>query len=645
MSENTFHRLQVPDVDAKLSLLELTGREGLSQLFEYQLTVSCANDGLQVDDLLGRPLALSLGVEAPQEPQVRHIHGYITAFSATGWVKRQACYRLSLRPWLWLLTQSRRQRIFQNLTLKQILEEVFSDYPASIDWQVECLEPMEYCVQFDESDFAFFSRLLEEAGFYYFFDHQPKDHLLVIADSMDAHKPVRHLAEMSYRPNQDKVPGSMQRWESHGELRPGVFSLVDFDFTKASNREASVLSVSQAAAATPRHGNFRQEGFPGRFSSGKSVEALAQIQLEAAHARQQWRQGVSQSLYLVPGQWFTLVDHPRAEQNGDYLIVATTLQFDTTTEPRCEVEAIPTTQVFRAPLQTVRPLIAGPQTAFVVGKEGDPIWVDKYGRIKVQFHWDSSERRNEDCSCWVRVAQPLAGKRWGALFVPRVGQEVVVEFLGGNPDRPVVTAGLYNAGHRPPWELPAEAARSGLKSQSLGEEGVYNELRFDDKAGREQLLIHAGRNQDLTVRNDAFASIGNDWHLTVGANQLLKVKNDLHESVGGSRNSRVDADQSLDIGGDSHCKVAGQWQSTATDMDFKAHGELVLEAGKSLTLKVGASTLVLSASGVAINGKTVTLDGVASVDINGGAAPASTSAKAAKPAKVKQPKEADDGRD
>ena len=640
MSKTTY-RLQVPGVNAKLLLLELSGREGLSQLGEYELIMASPDDGLQVDDLLGRPLALSLGVEGER---ARSLHGYITAFSAIDRVDRQARYRLSLRPWLWFLTQSRRQRIFQNLTLKQVLDEVFSDYPASIDWQAECPESMEYCVQFGESDFAFFSRLLEDAGLYYFFEHQPDDHLLVIADSMSAHKPVQHLRELSYRPNQERVPGSMLVWESHGELRPGVFSLVDFDFTKASNREASVLSASHAAAATSRHGNYRQEGFPGRFSRRESGEARARFQLEAAHARQQWQHGASQSPYLAAGQRFTLLDHPRAEQNRDYLIVAATLQWDDTAPLRCEVEAIPTSQVFRAPLQTARPLIAGPQTAFVVGKEGEPIWVDEFGRIKVQFHWDGSGQRNEQCSCWVRVAQPLAGKRWGALFVPRVGQEVVVEFLGGDPDRPLVTAGLYNAGHRPPWELPGQAARSGLKSQSLGDQEVYNELRFEDKAGREQLLIHAGRNQDLTVRNDAFASIGNDWHLTVGASQLLKVKDDLHESVGGKRNSRIDADHSLDIGGDSHCRIAGQSQSTATDMDFKAHGKLVLEAGKSLTLKVGSSTLMLSAAGVAINGKTVTLDGSTSVDINGGAAAAATSAKAAKPATVKQPREADDGR-
>ncbi|WP_248797404.1 type VI secretion system Vgr family protein [Pseudomonas sp. MWU13-2105] len=642
MSENTYHRVQVPGVDAKLSLLELSGREGLSQLGEYELTIASVDDGLQGDDLLGRPLLLNLGIEGER---VRSLHGYITAFSAVGQVEREARYRLSLRPWLWFLTQSRRQRIFQNLTLRQVLEEVFGDYPGSLDWQAECPGPMEYCVQFGESDFAFCSRLLEDAGLYYFFEHSADDHLLVIADSMSAHKPVAHLREMNYRPSQDKVPGSMLVWESHGELRPGMVSLVDFDFTKASNRETSVLSASHAVAATARHGNYRQEGFPGRFSRRDSGEAQARIRLEAAHANQRWRRGVSQSPYLAPGQCFTLVDHPRAEQNGDYLIVAATLQLDDTAQLRCEVEAIATAQVFRAPIQTPRPLIAGPQTAFVVGKAGEPIWVDEFGRIKVQFHWDSSGQRNEQCSCWVRVAQPMAGKRWGALFVPRVGQEVVVEFLGGDPDRPLVTAGLYNAGHRPPWGLPRQAARSGLKSQSLGEPGVYNELRFEDKAGREQLLIHAGRNQDLTVRNDAFASIGNDWHLTIGANQLLKVKDDLHESVGGKRNSRIDADHSLDIGGDSHCRIAGQWQSTATDMDFKAHGKLVLEAGKSLTLKVGSSTLVLSAAGVAINGKSVSLDGSASVDINGGASAATTSARAAKPAAVKQPREADDGRD
>ncbi|MCF9016185.1 type VI secretion system tip protein VgrG, partial [Pseudomonas carnis] len=307
------------------------------------------------------------------------------------------------------------------------------------------------------------------------------------------------------------------------------------------------------------------------------------------------------------------------------------------------VEVIKTSQIFRAPICTPTPVISGPQTAFVVGKSGEPQWVDKHGRVKVQFHWDSSGKENENCSCWVRVAQPMAGKRWGAMFLPRVGQEVVVQFLDGSPDRPLVVGGVYNAGTRPPWDLPDQASRSGFKSQSLGDQQMYNELRFEDKKDAEQLLIYAGRNQDVTVGNDAFVSVGNDWHISTGANQFVKVAKDLHESVEGSRNVKVSKDCSLSIDGDSHSQVEGKQYLTAGSVDLKGQQTITLEAGSELVLKVGSSSLVLSASGVAINGVQVTIDGSAKVDINGGGGGAATGADAAQPVAATLPEEADNG--
>ncbi|MNR02959.1 Phage-related baseplate assembly protein [compost metagenome] len=263
--------------------------------------------------------------------------------------------------------------------------------------------------------------------------------------------------------------------------------------------------------------------------------------------------------------------------------------------------------------------------------------------MKIQFHWDDSDRENENCSCWVRVAQPLAGKRWGAMFLPRIGQEVVVQFLEGNPDRPLIVGGVYNVGARPPWELPGHASRSGLKSQSLGDVQTHNELRFEDKDGSEQLLIYAGRNQDTTVVNDAFVNVGNDWHMCTGANQFIKVSKDLHQSVEGNCNTQVGQSYSLSVAGDSHSKVVGKQYLTTDSLDCSGTQTVTIEAGSQLVLKVGSSSVVLSSSGVAINGGEITIDGSSMVDINAGGGASAVSAEAAQPLAVIQPEVADNG--
>ncbi|NVZ55860.1 type VI secretion system tip protein VgrG [Pseudomonas edaphica] len=649
MSSFKASQVKAPSAAGTLSLIRFEASEGLSMLGQYTLEVQGNKNELDANGLLGQTLGVGLSAS---DGGVRWVHGHISAVAQDDRFGQQGRYTLTLRPWLWLLTLAGHNRFFEEKTVIDVLKAVLDDYPGTVDWQVTGrYEALEYCVQYAESDFDFFSRLMERAGLYYFFTFEDGGHELVIVDAMSAHKTAAHCAKMSYRPHQTHFLASVSSWVSRSEMTTGKVSLQDYDFSKANSREASVQSGEAADAAGYELDDYERSLYPGFFADQRAGDAAAKVRVEALLARQCLAQATHSTPYLSPGHRFELTGHPQSAHNAKYLVVRSTLKGSCPEstgglgELRFEgwVEVINTSQVFRAPILTPTPVIGGAQTAFVVGKSGEPQWVDKHGRIKVQFHWDNSGKENENCSCWVRVAQPMAGKRWGAMFLPRVGQEVVVQFLDGNPDRPLVVGGVYNAGTRPPWDLPDLASRSGFKTQSLGDEQVYNELRFEDKKDAEQLLIYAGRNQDVTVGNDAFVSVGNDWHISTGANQFVKVAKDLHESVEGSRNVKVSKDCSLSIDGDSHSEVGGKQYLTAGSVDVKGQQTITLEAGSELVLKVGSSSLVISASGVAINGVKVTIDGSAMVDINGGGGGVATGADAAQPVAATLPEEADNG--
>jgi len=649
MSSFKASQIKAPSAAGTLSLIHFEASEGLSMLAQYTLEVQGSKTELDANRLLGQTLGVGLSAS---DGGVRWVHGHISAVAQDDRFGQQGRYTLTLRPWLWLLTLASHNRFFEEKTVVEVLTAVLDEYPGRVDWQVTGrYDALEYCVQYCESDFDFFSRLMERAGLYYFFTFKDGSHELVIVDAMSAHKTAAHCDKMRYRPHQPHFIASVFSWVSRSEMTTGKVSLHDYDFSKANSREASVQRGESAVAAGYELDDYERSSYPGFFADQRAGDAFAKVQAQALLTRQCVAHATHSTPYLTPGHRFELTDHPQSAHNAKYLVVRSTLTGSCPEstgglgELRFEgsVEVIKTSQIFRAPIRTPTPVISGPQTAFVVGKSGEPQWVDKHGRVKVQFHWDSSGKENENCSCWVRVAQPMAGKRWGAMFLPRVGQEVVVQFLDGSPDRPLVVGGVYNAGTRPPWDLPDQASRSGFKSQSLGDQQMYNELRFEDKKDAEQLLIYAGRNQDVTVGNDAFVSVGNDWHISTGANQFVKVAKDLHESVEGSRNVKVSKDCSLSIDGDSHSQVEGKQYLTAGSVDLKGQQTITLEAGSELVLKVGSSSLVLSASGVAINGVQVTIDGSAKVDINGGGGGAATGADAAQPVAATLPEEADNG--
>lgn len=681
-----------PSGSSALLFAGLEGSEGLSELFEYRLKALSPEGELNADDWLGKSLAIQLYQATVNTSLQRILHGRICGFRHVADEGQLLCYEFLLRPWLWFSTCSSNCRIFQNQTVLEVLKSVLAQYPGEVDWAAtENYPTLEYCVQFAETDFAFVSRLMEEAGLYYFFRHTAEGHILVITESMSEHQAIEAGDRFRWRSGKDDNFTSLWEWVPQSSLSSGRVSVADFDFTKANTREASVLRAEYSIVKGHDQSGFEHYLYPGYFNHSERGETIAKVQMQALHAKQQRVEATGCAPYLLPGATFTLSEHPEDSQNAEYLIVRATLKVICTISTygvsapcfSCDFEAIRSDTRYRAGINTPRPRMSGPQTAFVVGKEGEQLWVDEFGRVKIQFHWDRGQQNNENCSCWVRVAQPLAGQRWGAIFLPRIGQEVIVEFLDGNPDRPLVTGSLYNGGMRPPYELPMQVARSGIKSQSLGAKGVYNELRFEDKSGAEQLLFHAGRNQDITVRNDALEYVGNDQHLKVGGNSLRRVEKDAHEYIGGELNMCAAGDYSLAVGGDlsievnggysmevaadhrlkvegahsldvtadSNNRVDGKFKLGASSLDLKGAKTVTIEAGQTLTLKAGSSTLVLGPKGVAINGALVTIDAKGNVDINSGGDSSAESAEAPHPIQTKKatppqaPKEADNGRD
>lgn len=586
-----------------LLLRRMRATEGLSQLSEYQLDLYSERADLLIDDLLATPATVR--VDLPRGGE-RYFSGLITRFALTGRQGRYTTYQATVRPWLWFLTRASDCRIFQERSVPDIIKAVFAAYTiADVDTSglSGSYQPLPYCVQYRETDFNFVSRLLESEGIYYYFRSSAGRHTMVLADSYGAHSPAPGYASLLYMPAVDHAMRESEvvyEWSMDGEIEPGVQTLQDFDFEKPS-ANLLVKSTVTRGYAQSRHELY---DYPGNYTERAAGEARARVQLESRHVSYQRVRGATRARGLYPGCLFRLTEHQRGDQNREFLVTSAiyTLSSDTyepvrPSEPEavlsCAFTALSSQTEYRPPSTARKPVVQGPQTAIVVGKAGEEIWTDQYGRIKVQFHWDRLGQEDEASSCWVRVAQGWAGKRWGALFVPRIGQEVVVSFLEGDPDRPLVTGSVYNAEQMPPYPLPAQATRSAIRSNSTIGGGAYNELRFEDRQGSEQLYLHAGRDLEQRVRQDALAWMGRDRH--------LKVVRDSYEQVGGDRHLTVDGDRrEATTGSLSHAvsqnlllqsglKAALHGQT----VHIKAGMNVVIEAGASITLKAGASFLTI----------------------------------------------------
>jgi len=630
--------IETPLGEDALLLIRMSGTERLGRLFEYNLELASENPQIKAEDIVGKNVTIRLDLGAGR---TRYFNGHVNRFIQLTTAGQLARYRAIVVPWLWLLSRTADCRIFQERTVPEIIKQIFRDrgFTNFEDGLTGSYRKWEYCVQYRETDFSFVSRLMEQEGIYYFFKHENGKHSLVLADSYSAHEPYPEFGELKYH-SADKGTAEeecISDWMVETHLQPGSYALQDFDFTNTT-KDLKARAIKNRKHA---HASFEIYDYPGEYTETGVGEGYVRKRIEELQAQYEVATAESDSRGICTGFTFSLTDHPRSDQKREYLITSAnyTIQGDEIFSASggaseciysCSFTAIDSSQPFRSPRITAKPSISGPQTAIVVGLSDQEIYTDKYGRVKLKFHWDRYSKADENSSCWIRVAQVWAGKKWGAMYIPRIGQEVIVEFLEGDPDRPIITGRVYNAQAKPPYDLPNNKTISTLKSNSSEDGQGFNEIRFEDLKGEEQIFIHAEKDEDVRVKNDVKEWVGRDRHLIVKHDQLEEVDGDKHLTVKGNQNERIDGTVSLDAGMDLQQKVGMKYTLEAgMDVHIEAGMKVVIEAGRQLSLKAGASFINIGPGGVAISG-------TPSVMVNsGGSAGAGSgcSPEAAKPPK------------
>jgi type VI secretion system secreted protein VgrG len=583
-----------------LHLLSMTGSEALSRPFEFTLQLSTTARTLDLTSALGATMtAFVPGKEGLPRP----FHGHVVTITEAGSRDGHQLYTAQLCPWFYLLSYNLNSRIFQDLNVVDIARTIFEergfgDFKFALSQSA--YRTYEYAVQYRESDFVFLSRLFEQEGIYYFFEHSADKHTLVLADSAESHEEY-DLGEVEYLPvasGRNLVSKHLDSWQSARRMQAGAYVVDDYDFTRPR------ASLSMALAAPNAHAFADAEIFdyPGEYTKEEEGERLVRVRLHAMQNEFSRCWAAGNVPELGAGLTFKLANHPRAAENQPYLILGSSYEIDgsdlESTEggdggphfhSRLAVMALSTP--FRPTPSTKRPVISGHQTARVVGRAGDEITTDKYGRVKVQFPWDRLGESNEQSSCWVRVAQVWAGSGMGSMHVPRIGQEVLVSFLEGDPDRPIITGRVYNGAAMPPFELPAKAMVSGTKTESTPGGGGYNEISLDDTKGDEKIVVHGQRDMESTIEHDQRLTVHNNRTSTIDVDDL--------EVVGNNQTINVGANQVINIGGSSADTIAiakalsigaGYQVSVGAAMNETVAGLKAEEVGGLKSLIVGAAS-------------------------------------------------------
>jgi len=628
--------VSTPLGEDKLLFESMQGDEHLSRLFEFDLTLVSEDWKIDGNKLLGENVTVRLRTHDDKTP--RYFNGFVTSFTQLPEMSVNfARYRIVLRPWFWFLTRTADCRIFQEQKVPDIIKEIFrangfSDFEDKLEGTYRTWE---YCVQYRETDFNFVSRLMEQEGIYYFFKHENGAHKLVLADGPGAHQAVPKYEEVPYflrDPGARRERDHVWRWVVNRQLMPGKFATTSFDF-KAPKK---ALAVNGSAAREHSSAGFEVYDYLGDYCDAADGQHYADVRMQELACQFEVIDGAGDARGLLSGATFSLTNFARDDQNREYLVLGVshalvTNAYETTgSTPElqydCTFTAMDAKEQYRPPQETPKPEIRGPQTAIVVGVSGDEITTDEHGRVKVKFHWDRHAKGDETSSCWIRVSQAVAGQSWGGIFLPRIGQEVVVEHLEGDPDRPIVTGRVYNGDNKPPYKLPDKKTMSTLKSNSSKGGAGFNEIRFEDNKGEEQVFIHGEKNLDVRVKNDRFENIGRNRH--------LKVEQDKLEEIGNKRNEKVGNDHVEEIGKDRHLTVQGleakkvvkslsllvegdvaeefkgdHSETVSGDVYFKGTN-IVIEGTSNITLKVAGSSIAIDASGVKIKTSgTVALEG------------------------------------
>jgi type VI secretion system secreted protein VgrG len=546
MTESTPRKTLATTVlgDDVLKLHSLKGHEALSEPFRFSVTLVTKDEKSVVDlaVLLGTVVHVtvdqeSTAVEGVSHPE-RYFNGYVTEVSREILPSARWLYTVELRPWLWLLGKTRNCRIFQNMSVPEIVAKVFTDREfKDYELRLEGTYPKrEYCVQYRESDLDFVSRLLEHEGIYYYFEFDAQKHLLVVTDDTARHEPRPSYETIECSPTFVSDPsgetfgGRIYDWRPKKELRADLYVLKDYDFLKPTVNVEGKESGTVMVKGT----SLEKFDYPGGFTEPSIGKEYATVRMLEERVQGELRQGKATSHGLAPGYLFTMARNKDSTQNVTYLTVRAEYEiavapYVATTELRakpwnCQFSALESSIQFRPARVTPRPVIAGLQTAKVVGGSSEEILTDEYGRIKVQFHWDRADIPDESRSCFIRTAQMWAGPNWGTQHIPRVGHEVVVSFLEGDPDQPLIVGSVYNGLNLPPFTLPAQKEVSGVKSKSTLNGGTrYNELSLDDTKGKEVVNLHAQYNMRTVVENERYTKVGGDDTEVVKGNQYVAV--------------------------------------------------------------------------------------------------------------------------
>ena len=598
-------RLTTPLGQDVLVLIRFEGNEALSELFEYRIEAH-SKDDVDYDSILGKACTVTIESYGHE----RHFNGVLVETQWLGMKYELHVHRLVLRPWLWLCSRTSDCRFFQDKTAPEVIQEVFRDRGFN-DYRVSLSEnhpKLEYCVQYRETDFAFVSRLMEHEGIYYFFEHTSDKHTLVLADSMVAHTPVPGLATIPFIDlGNPEARGRQHIYQliSERRFRTGKVELNEYNELKSNADQ----KANKKGNAHYNRSDMEFYDYPGKYKNRSDGEKYAKFVLEAEQALDERRHTAGNAVSLFPGGITKLQDHPKGSENIDYLIVRSSHLYVAEhyrsgtglaeEEYSGQFELLPKTanKVFRAPIVTPKPLIHGIQTAKVVGEKGEEIDVDEYGRIKVEFFWDRKKKQ----SCRIRVAQVWSGKNWGGQFIPRIGQEAVVEFLEGDPDRPLVIGTVYNDEYKYPYDMPANKTQSGWKSNSSKGGQGYNQFRFEDKKSQEEINLHAQKDYKLEILDTEVRKIGQmfsgqtagpnsrdttllrgDDQLTIASgNQKITIAMNQTNMLGSNRVTTIGANDTATIGANDTTNVGGN---------------TVVTCGGSVTVTAGASITLISST-------------------------------------------------
>lgn len=625
--------------EGSLMFRRMLGREELGRMPEYRIELVRLSSLAPIEpkNLLGTKAGVQVLTGAGK---YRHINGIVTRFEHGGVVGRYDVYRIELRPWLWHLTLGTDCRIFQDKSALQVIETIFSEYASAgpIEKKLKATSrPRPYIVQYRESDANFVSRLMEEEGLYYYFKHAKGQHTLVLCDNASAHAPIEGgKLVWAYKQQGNTLREDIvQQWSFAHALGSLKYTHTDL----AADAPSTDLKAD-AMRSTPysKPNDLEVFDYPGGYddlsmtkSPGATKEEgkrLAQMQVDTFESQHTVAHGVTRSRYAAAGVTFAFEDHPDA---GNYLMTQADFELEFTgyeanqevasTSFTCRFQAVPKAIRYQPAPVARRPLIHGPQTATVVGKSGDEIMTDKFGRVKLQFRWDRVGTRNENSSCWVRVSQPWASKQFGMVALPRIGDEVVVEFLEGNPDRPLITGRVYNGDNMPPYTLPDQATVSGIKTQSSKGGGLTdaNELRFEDKKGSEYLWLQAQKDMHSWVKNDSFASVLNNYWGDVTKNYSMKIGGTADIAIADVTKLKIDKDVSVKLGADLMMAVTGALGLEVTEaIAIKGSQAIAITSGQAMDLKIGQTLAMTATSSVSLKGLGIVIDGGTQVTIKAG---------------------------